>query len=93
VRYVSTMITGVLLPDGWHTVVGQMAIEFDPVIADAVTQAEATPRGGAWARWLEPSGVFTLAPLDRIIAIRHTPVSYVKTGGAMCRAGGSGVRA
>jgi hypothetical protein len=92
-RYVSSMINGILLSDGWHAVAGQVAIDYDPTIVDPVTGVPATPRGGPWVRWLEPNGVFTFAPLDRVIALRHTPVVYSKTGGWACRASGDGVRA
>jgi hypothetical protein len=88
--YFSSLVNGVLLADGWHDVAGELRLDYDPQIVDTDTGVTATPVGGAWMRWVEPDGKFVFTPLERALALRHTPVAYVKAGGAAGRGGSIG---
>lgn len=87
--YPSAFINGVLLPDGWHEVEGQLFLDFDATLTDSTTGAQAILGGGAWMRWTEPDGTFVFAPLAPL-AFRHVPVTYAKTGTGKARASSLG---
>lgn len=72
-RYPASYITGVLLPDGWHSIAGSLSLDWEPQIYDGQTGQDATPDGGPWLRWTEPGGTVTSAPLRNVLAIQHKP--------------------
>lgn len=88
--YLASMINGLLFDDGWHAVDGELSFDYDPVVQDSETGVQATPQGGPWVRFVDTAGAFIFAPLDRVIAMRHTPVDYVKSGGGGVRCGATG---
>jgi hypothetical protein len=74
VDYVTTSLTSVLLADGWHDVTaGSLVLDEDPSFTDPATGLTATPVGGAWMRFTDPTGAVLAAPLSRIQAIRADP--------------------
>lgn len=79
-RYPAAYITGILLPDGWHTVAGNLSVDWEPSIFDAATGVDATPVGGAWMRFTEPDGTITALPLRSVLAFQHKKVPSTVNG-------------
>jgi hypothetical protein len=95
-EYPSTVITAILLSDGWHSVApGSLGLEYDTSFRDPDSGVAATPVGGPWLRITEPGagGATIWLPFDSVLGLRHNPVAYPKIGGARAYGRGTGDRA
>jgi len=95
-QYPSTIITAILLSDGWHNVApGSLHLEYDTSFKDPDTGVAAAPIGGPWLVITEPGagGATIWLPFVGVLGLRHQPVAYAKIGGARAYGLGSGDRA